>query len=214
MPSSRLLLVLVLVAVLASTSLVVLSVDSPDDTERYTELYVLPFSEQETETFGEFPARIAVNESIDVVLGVENDEHTRVEYTLVVLEQRTELQDEERTVVEANVRRRFDFSLPRNESWRTQYTYTPESQGTSVRVAFLLYKGAPPTEPSIESAYRETHFWVDVGTNRSSDRSTLPVSPADQRQSGSDENNRRLTRAVIHEDPRKRPICRLLDLDP
>ena len=34
--------------------------------------------------------------------------------------------------------------------------------GERLRLAFLLYDGPVPAAPGVESAYRETHLWVNV----------------------------------------------------
>jgi uncharacterized membrane protein len=31
-----------------------------------------------------------------------------------------------------------------------------------LRLAYLLYKGEAPPEPTVENAYREVHLWVNV----------------------------------------------------
>jgi hypothetical protein len=37
-----------------------------------------------------------------------------------------------------------------------------EFAGPDRRVKFLLYRGAPPAEPTADDAYRDLHLWVEV----------------------------------------------------
>jgi len=42
------------------------------------------------------------------------------------------------------------------------HTVAPTLPGERLRLVYLLYKGDPPAEPTVENAYREVHLWVNV----------------------------------------------------
>lgn len=165
-PGGTLLPVLVLTSLLVSASVVGVAISSPDDAERYTELSVLPVDDDEP-TAGPFPEQLTSEEERLLSLRVQNDEHRRTSYTLVVLSQRIEGQNGSVDVAEAVRERRFELTLDPGETWNREYSYGPSVTGESVRVAFVLYRGDPPTEPSLRTAYREVHFWTTVGGNES-----------------------------------------------
>jgi uncharacterized membrane protein len=39
---------------------------------------------------------------------------------------------------------------------------TPTLTGQRLRLAYLLYRGSPPPDPTVENAYREVHLWINV----------------------------------------------------
>jgi uncharacterized membrane protein len=55
---------------------------------------------------------------------------------------------------------------------------TPTLRGSDMRLRFLLYRGDPPDEPSIETASHETHLWLNVTAPVESDDAASAVPPA------------------------------------
>jgi uncharacterized membrane protein len=164
--TQRLLPVVVILTVLIAMGLVGVTAESANNTERYTEISVLNPGGSGSPTAGEFPRSVSSTESIPVVIGVENDEHRTVTYTLVVSTQRTAVRDDQRRVVETSEHDRFSFTLGAGESWSERYNYQPPAgDDDDVRVAFLLYRGTVPERPTVDSAYREVHFWTDIVTS-------------------------------------------------
>lgn len=69
------------------------------------------------------------------------------------------------------------FSTPElasNETWRTTYDVTPTLLGTRLRLVFLLYKDDPSPTPTIETAYRELHLWINVSAPDAAAALALP----------------------------------------
>lgn len=159
---SRFVPILVVVALVASVSLVAVAVQSPDSAEQFTELGVLVPNEDGAATANDYPSEMTVGESQRLQLVVENEEHEAVEYTMVVLAQRTTVEDGERTVAEEAELDQFSFTLASGETWERSYEYEASLRGETVRTTFLLYRGEPPANPSLDSAYREVHFWTTV----------------------------------------------------
>jgi uncharacterized membrane protein len=107
------------------------------------------------------------------VVGIGNQEHEQVEYTVVVQLQRVEIVNESGAttngttvrVLEERGLQRFQAELAHNETWHNQHTVTPTMTGEGLRLQYLLYRGDPPAEPSAETAYRELHLWVNVSAS-------------------------------------------------
>jgi len=161
--SFRILPILVAIAVVTSLSLVVTAIYFPNDSEQYTELSILTPNESGDLVAADFPEHFEENESNPVVVNVENREKERSRYTLVVVEQRvTSIADEERIDNQLECKQ-YKIELRPGEAWSETYQYTPKNTGENIRVAFLLYRDNPPARPSLDSAYREVHFWTSVG---------------------------------------------------
>ncbi|RDZ95950.1 hypothetical protein DEQ92_21610, partial [Haloferax sp. Atlit-6N] len=66
------------------------------------------------------------------------------------------------TVLQREQLTRFDPTLDANETWHQPHTVRPTLTGERLRLTYLLYRGSPPQQPSVDSAYRETHLWLNV----------------------------------------------------
>lgn len=155
----------VVIAVLLVTSVVGLSVaiGFPGDGERYTELYVLTADEETGQlTASDYPTNFTVGESKPVVVGVGNHEQRRVEYTVLVVLHRVEQDSGTAIVTESIELDRFEFALGRDETDRRRHEIRPTFEGQNLRLAFLLYKGDPPANPTLQNAYRQVHIWISV----------------------------------------------------
>ena len=137
----------------------------PKDGERYTELYLLSEDpESGNLTANGYPANFTAGESQDFHVGIGNREAETTTYTVVVELQRLGTVDGERTVVKETTLDRFEAAVEPGQREQIRRTMTPDSTltGDDLRLAFLLYKGTPPSDPTTANAYREVHVWVDV----------------------------------------------------
>lgn len=116
----------------------------------------------------DYPREFVVGESREIVVGIENQEHQRTEYTAIV-----ELQNvtfggpsgTEATIHEREELDRFSVSLAHNQTHHRTVQLEPTVVGEDLRVKLLLYRGDVPAEVSGETAYRDTQFWVNVIRN-------------------------------------------------
>lgn len=151
------LLLVTLVLVIGSVAFAV--ADTPE--RSFTELYIL--SEQDGERVATaYPEQVTRNEPLTVTVGVENHEGRQTNYTLLVVLQRVEEIGNETTVTESDRLARADMILEPNERWNQSQTVRPTLTGTRLRLAYLLYRGDPPADPTFENAYRRVFLWVDV----------------------------------------------------
>lgn len=66
------------------------------------------------------------------------------------------------TVLEEVELHRFHTRVEYNDTWLETYPIESTMTGENLRFTFLLYKGDPPANPSVENAYRKVHLWVNV----------------------------------------------------
>jgi uncharacterized membrane protein len=164
--------VLLVASILLAAGSVTYAVAVPKEGEQFTEFYLLTENESGDLVAAGYPTNMTRGESASVVVGVGNQEHESVEYTVVVELQRVTIVNETDSTTNATtVRvlderelRRFEVALAHNETWHNQHTVTPTMTGDRLRLQYLLYRGEPPADPSGETAYRELHLWVNVST--------------------------------------------------
>jgi uncharacterized membrane protein len=158
--------VLLVVSVLLAVGSVGYAVAVPNQGEAFTEFYLLTEGEDGELVADGYPSDLTRGEPASLVVGVGNHEHDRVEYTVVVALQRVTLGNESgNTTVRVDGQRelgRFAPALAHNETWERQHTVEPTLTGERLRLIYFLYRGAPPATPSVETAYREVHLWVNV----------------------------------------------------
>ena len=155
-------IVLVLSVLLAFGSLGY-AVASPPDGEQYSEFYLLSEGPTGELVADRYPTELVAGEPEPIVVGIENLEETPTEYTVVVEIQDVEPLDDNR--VRVRDRERIDTletTLEHGETWRTEHDLVSTMTGSDLRVAYLLYIGEPPAEPSTETADQSLHLWVDV----------------------------------------------------
>ncbi|WP_158855679.1 DUF1616 domain-containing protein [Halorhabdus sp. CUG00001] len=154
--------VLLVLSVLLATASVAYGVMVPKQGEAFTELYVLNDGDGGELVADNYPQNVTVGESKPLVVGIGNHEHEPMDYTVVVALQRVEREGNTTTVLEEQELDRLTASIQANGTWQQRYGVQPTMTGEDLRLAFLLYRGDPPTEPTIENAYRENHLFVNV----------------------------------------------------
>ena len=157
--------VLVLSILLAAAS-VTYAVAVPKDGESFTEFYLLTENERGELIADDYPTNFTAGESRPVTVGIGNQEHEQTDYTVVVqLQQVDRERVDNQTRISVEERQELDrlqAQLEHNETWHQSYDVTPRLTGQNLRLVFLLYQESPPSEPTIENAYRETHLWINV----------------------------------------------------
>jgi len=154
-------LILALTVLLAVSS-VTYAVAAPKQDEPYTELYLLSRSQGGELIAADYPTDLTRGASTSLTVGIRNREHSTIEYSVVVELQRVDIADNTTTVLEEEELHRFETRLEHNETWRLSHAVTPTLTGQRLRLAYMLYRGAPPEDATVGSAYREVHLWVDV----------------------------------------------------
>lgn len=139
------------------------AISVPQSGESFTEFYVGTETESGDFVAGGYPTTLVIGEQRTLVVGVSNQEHRVVDYSLVVLLQRMAPGDDAPRVIVMQVITKQQFgSLAHNETERRQIRFTPELTGEQLRLQFLLYRGPVPATPSADTAYRDLHIWLTV----------------------------------------------------
>ena len=157
--------VLLVLSILLATTSVAYAVAVPKEGESFSELYYLTESEDGELVADDYPTEFVRGESKPLVVGVGNHEHQQMDYTVVVQLQNVTVTGPNETQITVNERERltsYQTSLADNETDHRTIQLQPTMIGQEQRVAFMLYRGEAPGEPSVETAYREVHLWVNV----------------------------------------------------
>lgn len=106
----------------------------------------------------DYPDELAVGETAEPALLIENHEREVVEYHVVARFERVQ----DGTVVAAEEAGGFSVTVEPGETAVETHRVTPPMTGEDVRLRFLLYRDEPQTGLGTEPAYRSVHVWIDV----------------------------------------------------
>jgi uncharacterized membrane protein len=154
--------VLLVISLVVAVSSVGYAVAVPKQGESFSEFYLLTEDESGELVADDYPTELVAGESRSLVVGIGNQEHRTVEYTVVVELSRVAVENNSTRVLDEERLRTFETRLGHNETWQRPHSVTPELTGDRLRLTYLLYRGSPPSEPTTENAYRELHLWVNV----------------------------------------------------
>jgi len=108
--------------------------------EKFTEFYILG----PTGKAYDYPTKLAVGESGEIIVGVVNHEYQPVEYRLIVK-------------IGENIMYNTTIGLKNGEKWEKRITFTPTSSGENQKLQLLLYR-----LPDESKAYRSLHLFLNV----------------------------------------------------
>lgn len=171
--------ILLIVSVLMAVSSVAFAVAVPHKGETFTEFYLLTEDESGDLVADDYPTEFVLGDEQEVIVGISNQEHESVDYTVIVELHRVNQQIEPRAaatntsesgqprnitveVIEKEELDRFEIGLEHNETWQQSYEIQPTMTGKEMRLTFLLFRDSPPPNPTVDNAYRETHLWINV----------------------------------------------------
>lgn len=131
--------------------------------ETFTEFYVLSDEGSEKAVMNGYPDELTVNEPSSVRVGVANEEHRPLNYTIVTSLQKVRSDNGSTTVVTfRELDRTRTTTLRHGEEWNESVVFAPSMTGENLRLTFSLYIGAAPDNPATTEPYRRTYVWVDV----------------------------------------------------
>jgi uncharacterized membrane protein len=155
---------LLVASVLVGASSVAFALSEAESGEAYTEFYLLSENESGQLSASDYPTNITAGNPTSLVVGVDNQEDSRTEYTVVVEVQRvTEPGDaEDPTVLEERELTRRQRTVDVGGTWRWRHVYTPQVTGENLRLRYYLYRGDAPADASERTAYRDLALWISV----------------------------------------------------
>ena len=107
---------------------------------------------------GDYPDDLAVGETAETAILIENHEGDPTEYSVVARFESVE----DGTVTAVEDAGEFSVTVEPGATVVETHRVTRSMRGDDIRLRFLLYRGEPPTDPSPANAYRSVHLWVDV----------------------------------------------------
>lgn len=161
--SHRLLNVFIVASVVifaGSVAFVAAVPQSPANDAQFTEYSLLTRNADGEFTSENLPKSVSRGEQLDLHVGITNHEGERTTYTTVVLIQ--QLDDEGDRVENERQIGSFETTVDPGETKRPRYGFATSNAGET-RVVFLLYRGEPPADPTVESAYRMVRLQFTVG---------------------------------------------------
>jgi uncharacterized membrane protein len=147
---------MVVVLLLAAANLTA-AMASPAKSPDYTTAVLLTETDEGELVADGYPDRLQAGETADLVLRVENDESREITYAVVVQLQRVTADG---TVTEVSVRNRFEETVAPGSAWEHDHRVASDMSGERLRLAYLIYKGEAPAEPTLSDSYRNLTLWV------------------------------------------------------
>ncbi len=142
--TDKILTIILILSILASVVTLVYVIVTPKEGEHFTEFYILGPGGMADD----YPTDYVLGESGTVIIGVVNHEYRTVNYSLEVrLDNKTLPLPEDISQVR----------LGHNVTWERPLTITPPTEGTDMKLRFLLFN-----ESEKEVPYRDLHLWIDV----------------------------------------------------
>jgi len=139
----------------------------PSDGESFTEFYYLSETENGELVADDYPTEFTAGEAQPLVVGIGNEEHQETNYTVVIEIQNVTFggpNGTDPTVHAQEALAQYSVALAHNETSHQTVQLRPTLVGENLRMQLLLYRGSAPDDPSAESAYRDTHLWVNVSS--------------------------------------------------
>jgi len=168
--------VLLAVVVVVAVGGTVYATAVPGDRERFTEFYLLAEDADGDLVAAGYPTEFTAGEPRSQYVGLTNREGETVSYTVLVQLQRVTVTNDSIRVREREPLRRFTPEVADGESWRRNHTVAPTMTGDRLRLTYLLYRGVPPAEPTLENAYEHVYTWVNVSATNASNATATTAS--------------------------------------
>lgn len=153
-------LCVVVVVVLSLTTMLGALAASPRGAS-YTSMTLLTQNESGEYVSSGYPETLASAERQPPYVELANHEGQTVDYTLVTTVQRVRADNGSVTALDERETARSRLRLDAGESRVLRPSVRSGTTGTDVRVVYLLYRGDAPADPSVDTAYRYTQFWVN-----------------------------------------------------
>lgn len=127
-----------------------------------TEFFLLTETEDGELVADNYPETWSVNERQELVVGISNKADTETAYTVVVKLQRLSSPESASPVLSETELDRMEVTVGPGERRFRTHAVSTDTVGDDLRLTYLLYRGEPPADPSIETAHREVHLIVDI----------------------------------------------------
>jgi uncharacterized membrane protein len=130
------------VAIVAALSCLGYVVATPKQSEKFTEFYILNIEGKAED----YPSEVALGESVNIIIGVINNEHETASYRVDI------------TIDGAENSQVYVGTLAHEEKWEESISFVPQVAGKKSKVEFHLYKNGD-AEPYFKDPL---HMYIDV----------------------------------------------------
>lgn len=154
--------VALLLAVLVAASTLAYAVSAPLGGASYASLVLLSQNDAGELVASDYPTEFTRGQGQPLTVAVENHEHHRQTYTVVVALERVDRSDGSVTVTDRVELQRIQRTIDAGGTWQARHTITPTMAGEDLRLMYYLYQGDAPERADSDSAYRTTYLWIDV----------------------------------------------------
>lgn len=154
--------VVLALSILLMLATVTYAITVPPQGEQFTEFNVLTEDENGELVADGYPDEMVLGDNDELVLGIENNEYSTQEYTIIVQLQNTETDGNDTRIHDREELDRLQLKLEHDEMVYQEHSLEPTMIGEDLRVAYLLYRDDIPATPTRENAYRDLHLWIDV----------------------------------------------------
>ncbi|NHN58557.1 MULTISPECIES: DUF1616 domain-containing protein [Halorussus] len=127
-----------------------------------TEFYLLTEDDNGELRGTDYPTEYVQNENRSIVIGIGNNESVETTYTVVVKLQRLHVYSGGIAILQERKLSKFSVSVTPDDTQLISHEVQPSMVGQELRLTFLLYKGDPPSNPTMANAYREAHLFINV----------------------------------------------------
>ncbi|WP_276253322.1 DUF1616 domain-containing protein [Halomontanus rarus] len=139
------------------------AISTPEDSETYSTVSILTETNDGELVAGGFPEEIPQGDSREFVLSIDNQEQQTVNYTVVIIEQDIEVDDNNNLIIEDQKElQRAETRLDDNDTWYHNHEITPTIIGNNTRILWLLYVHDVPSDPTPENAEYTVHHSITV----------------------------------------------------
>lgn len=156
----RLLNVALAVAVVVALGSLTVGLAAPQDGTSYTSFALLTRADGGDLVAADYPTEFSEGQSQRLVFTVGNHEGGPVHYVIVVQVQR--ISDDQ--VTDTQELERYNKRVPAGGTWQVRHSVAPSMTGEDLRLAYLLYRGSAPPDPTVQNAYRHVTLWIDVSS--------------------------------------------------
>ncbi len=136
----KILTIILIISVISATQIIYSVTTTPKIAERFTEFYIL----NQYDKGDSYPVNLKQNYPQEILIGIINHEYSPVNYSVEVS-------------LDKNVLTKKQLTLNHNETWEQNITFTPDREGTDMKLEFLLFK-----ENNFTLPYRQLYLWVNV----------------------------------------------------
>lgn len=109
-----------------------------------------------------YPTEFKSGNPQELTIAIENHEGEPTRYSVVVVIQRLDERNGQSVVVEQRQLDRLTTSVGHEEIAYIPHTVETELTGNDLRLVYLLYKSEPPSQPTVDNAYRSVYLRIDV----------------------------------------------------